>query len=108
MQEGLRLDMRTDLLQDRKCVHVKLDKEVHASLRAKLFQHNLSMQELFDEFAKLVASDDHKAGVIVERLVMRKVKEAIDGKPKKQRDRSVNELDHDALYDLIEEGPNSP
>lgn len=99
--------MRTDLLQDRKCVHVKLDKEVHAALRSRLFQHNLSMQEVFDEFAKLVVSEDNRAEKIVERLVMRKVKEAIEGKPKKQRDRSVNELDHDALYDLIEEGPQS-
>jgi hypothetical protein len=97
--------MRTDLLQDRKCVHVKLDKDVHAALRARLFQHNLSMQEVFDEFAKLIASDDSRAQRIVEQLVMRKVKEAIEGKPKRQHTRSVNELDHDALYDLIEEGP---
>lgn len=95
--------MRTDILQDRKCVHVKLDKEVHAALRGKMFQHNLSMQEVFDEFAKLVVSDDSRATRIVEHLVMRKVKEAIDGKPKKKRDRGVSELDHDALYDLIED-----
>jgi len=95
--------MRTDLFQDRKCVHVKLDKDVHASLRAKLFQHNLSMQEVFDEFAKLFVTEDSRANRIVEQLVMRKVKEAIEGKPKKL-DRSVNELDHDTLYDLIEEG----
>lgn len=98
--------MRTDLLQDRKCVHVKLDKNVHAALRAKLFQHNLSMQEVFDEFAKLVVTDDSRAGRIVEHLIMRKVKEAINGKPKK-RDRGINELDNDTLYNLIEEGPNS-
>ena len=98
--------MRTDLLQDRKCVHVKLDKDIHAALRARLLQHNLSMQEVFDEFAKLIVSDDGRAEKIVKHLVMRKVKEAIEGKPKRQRDRSVNELDHDALYDLIEEGPN--
>lgn len=84
-------------------MHVKLDKAVHAALRAKLFQHNLSMQEVFDEFAKLVAADDRAAERIVENLVMRKVREAIDGKPKR-RDRSVSELDHDTLYDLIEEG----
>lgn len=99
--------MRTDLLQDRKCVHVKLDKEVHAALRAKLFQHNLSMQEVFDEFAKLFAGDDRRAESIVENLVKRKVKEAIEGKPKRPRDRSVGELDHDALYDLIEDS-NDP
>lgn len=99
--------MRTDILHDRKCVHVKLDKDVHAALRGKLFKHNLSMQEVFDEFAKLVASEDKSACRIVENLVMRKVREAIEGKPKKERTRSVNELDHDALYDLIEERSDS-
>jgi hypothetical protein len=88
--------MRTDILQDKKCVHVKLDKDVHAALRTKLFQHNLSMQEVFDEFAKLVASDDRSAERIVENLVMRKVREAIDGKPKRRSEKTVNELDHDA------------
>ena len=95
--------MRADILHDRKSVHVKLEKNVHAALRAMLFNHNISMQEVFDEFAKLVVSGDHKATKIVEHLVMRKVREAIEGKPKK-RDRSISELDVDALYDLIEEG----
>ena len=94
--------MRTDIFQDRKCVHVKLDKDVHAAFRARLFQHNLSMQEVFDEFAKLFVSDNRSAKHIVEHLVMRKVEEAIAGKPKRQRDRGINELDHAALYDLIE------
>lgn len=95
--------MRTDLFQDRKCIHVKLDKGVHAALRTRLFQHNLSMQEVFDEFAKLIATDDPKAIKIVEQLIMRKIRAEIEGKPKRH-DRSVSELDHDALYDLIEEG----
>jgi hypothetical protein len=96
--------MRTDIFHDRKCIHVKLEKNVHAAFRSALFKHNLSMQEVLDEFARLVASDDGRARRIVEALVMRKVQEAIEGKPKKERIRSVNELDHDALYDLIEEG----
>jgi hypothetical protein len=96
--------MRTDLLQDRKCVHVKLEKDVHAAFRARLFKHGISMQEVFDEFAKLVCSDDSKATKIVEALIMRKIREVIDGAPKKKRrnERKINELDHDALYDLIE------
>lgn len=95
--------MRADIFQDRKCIHIKLDKDVHAAFRGKLFKHNLSMQEVFDEFAKQFVTDDTRAVRIVEQLVMRKVKEAIEGKPKK-RDGSVNELDHDTIYDLIEEG----
>ncbi len=102
------MHMRTDIFQYRKGVHVKLDKDVHAALRGKLFQYNLSMQEVFDEFARLFVTDDAKASRIVENLVTRKLKEAIEGKPKqtRQRDRSISDLDHDALYDLIEEGPH--
>jgi hypothetical protein len=98
--------MRPDILQDRKCIHVKLDKDVHAALRAKLFKHNLSMQEVLDEFSKLVASGDGRAEKIIEALVKRKVREALEGLPKR-RERNVNELDHDTLYDLIEEGLDS-
>jgi|SRR6478735_9601550 len=98
--------MRPDLFQDRKCIHVKIDKHVHAELRSRLFRHNLSMQEVFDEFAKLFVSDDVKANRIVENLVKRKLKETIEAlsEPKQRRDRSFNDLDHDALYDLIDEG----
>lgn len=99
--------MRTDIFQDRKGVHVKLDKSVHAALRGKLFNHNLSMQEVFEEFAKLLVTDDAKANRMIENLTIRKVKEAIEGKePQRRRDRSISDLDHDTLYDLIEEGPH--
>ena len=101
--------MRADLFQDKKCIHVKLDKNVHAELRSRLFKHNLSMQEVFDEFAKLFVSDDNKATRIVENLVQRKLKEAIEGLSRPKRsERSFNELDHDALYDLIDEGHKQP
>jgi hypothetical protein len=101
------ITMRTDLFQDRKCIHVKLDKDVHAALRAQLFKHNLSMQEVFDEFAKLFVTDDVRASRIVESLVMRKITEALEGtkkskKAKKRSDRKINELDHDSLYHLID------
>lgn len=96
--------MRPDIFQDRKCIHVKLDKDVHAELRARLFRHGLSMQEVFDEFAKLFVIDDIKANRIVEQLIKKKVQDAIEGKPRPKRgERRVNELDHDVLYDLIEE-----
>lgn len=96
--------MRADLFQDRKGVHVKLDKAVHAALRSKMFFYDLSMQQVLEEFAKLVAVGDHRATKIVENLVMRNLQHSIDGRPKKQRDHRVDELDHDALYNLIEEG----
>ena len=43
--------IRTDILHDRKCIHVKLKKDVHLKLREKLFAYQLSIQAVFDEFA---------------------------------------------------------
>lgn len=95
---------RTDVFHDRKCVHVKLDKDVHAALRARLFQHNVSMQEVFDEFARQFVSGDAGANRIVERYVMRKVQALIAGEKKPRRSAmQINELDHDAIYNLIDE-----
>lgn len=96
--------MRTDLFQDRKCVHVKLDKDVHASLRGKLFKHNLSMQEIFDEFAKAVVTDDPRAVKLIEAMITRKTNAILQGLSlrKKRSDERINELDQDALYSMIE------
>jgi hypothetical protein len=92
--------MRSDLFQKRKCVHVKLEKEIHAALRAKLFQYNISMQEVFDEFAKQVAEGTRPANNIVETVTKRKLREALEGRPKKKYD-GFGELDSELLYNLI-------
>jgi hypothetical protein len=93
--------MRHDIFQSRKCIHVKLTKEVHAALRARLFQHGISMQDVFDEFARQVAEGSPRAIAIVDGLVNRKLREVIDGKPKKRRIEGFGELDSEALYSLI-------
>lgn len=94
--------MRADLFQDRKCIHIKLDKSTHAAMRRELFQHNLSMQDVFDEFAKLLASGDRGAMGILNRLVIKKVNDKIAGlTPRRQLDRSIDELDHELLYNMI-------
>ncbi len=93
--------IRSDLFVDRRCVHVKISKEVHAALRAKLFNHGLSMQELFEEFASLVANDVPKATSIVENLSRKKIKAQIEGTWRKKKDKTLGELDSDTLYSLI-------
>lgn len=103
--------MRTDLLHVRKCIHVQLDKDVHAKLRMRLFEHGLSMQDVFEEFARAFVTDDPKAVRIVEALVMRQVRALLGGKPLKKTklmERPINELDHDALYSLIEKDGEAP
>lgn len=94
--------MRADIFQARKCVHVKLTKEVHAALRARLFQHNLSMQEAFDEFAKQVVEGTRSGNIMIEAIVNRKLKEAIEGKvSKSSKNEGFGELDSESLYHLI-------
>ena len=98
--------MRADIFKDRKCIHIQLDKGVHAALRAKMFYHDLSMQEVFDAFAKLIVTEDNKAAKIIENIVKQKLQDAIAGKPVR-REKIGSELDHDALYSLIEERQES-
>ena len=102
--------MRTDILNDKKSVHLKLDRDVHTGLRTKLFQHNLSMQELFEEFASLVISDDHKACKILEQVVVKKVEISIDGHIKKKRKKTlidIPEKDRQTIYSMIESAKES-
>jgi hypothetical protein len=94
--------MRTDIFIDKKCIHVKLDKDTHSALRAKLFRHSVSMQDLFEECARMVASETSRGQAIVESIVNRKIKEAMTG-VKKKRSVTVSEMDADTLYSLINE-----
>lgn len=92
--------MRTDLLVDKKCVHFKISKEVHHALRSKLFKHNISLQELFEEFASSVANDTNRGLSYIDSVVNRKVKEAL-GTAKKKKKVGMGELDSDTLYSII-------
>ena len=98
--------MRTDLLIDKKCVHIKLDKDVHTALRSTLFKHNVSMQDLFEECASLVAMGSVKGQNIVDSIVKRKINEALSGKKKKKKEIVVSEVDTDTLYNMINGASN--
>ena len=94
--------MRGDILQERKCIHVKISKEVHAALRAKLFKHDLSMQEVFDEFARLLVDDNNsRATRIIQNLVDKKLARALAGLPKRIPRATFGEYDTEMLYSLI-------
>jgi len=93
--------MRSDVLSSKKCLHVKLDKDTHFALRAKLFKHDISMQDLFEECARLVVTETAKGQSIVDSIVKRKIKEAITGKPSKKKEFFVSDLDAETLYNMI-------
>lgn len=91
-----------------KGVHVKLDRETHANFKSQLAQHGLSMQEAFEEFARLVGSGSPSANNLLIRLINSQVKAelaTVGLKPTpKRRSRRISELDPERLYDLINEG----
>lgn len=102
--------MKSDIFQDRKCVHVKLEKETHAALRSKLFHHGISMQEAFDEFARQVVAGRANGLNIIAAINKRHLLEALNCKPKialRSRrhgdDRGFNELESESLYNLLSE-----
>jgi len=93
-----------------KGIHVKMDRETHAYFKARLAHLGLSMQEAFEEFARLVGSGSLSANRMMETLVKRRVNEEIREagvRPIKHSRRRVRELDTDTLYDLINEGTDS-
>jgi len=89
----------SSLFETHKDLHIRLSKDAHASLRALLFKHALSMQEFFEEVTQLVASEDRLTLRIIENLVTKKA-EAKLNKIKNQR--PLSELDQDTLYNLLD------
>lgn len=93
--------MRPDLFRDKKCIHIKLTKEVHAGLRSVLFTRGMSMQEVHEELSRLIATGDKRLERILDEYARRRVQQQIDKlKAPKSKER-IGELDQDALYDLI-------
>lgn len=96
--------MRPDLFQDRKGIHSKIEKSIHAALRGVLFRYHLSMQEVFEECARLIVDGDNRMLRVLDELVKRKIEAQIEGVKRIGHLRQeVDELEHDALYSLIED-----
>lgn len=94
----------TDIFVDKKSIHFKLDRNVHFALRAKLFKHNVTMQELFDEVARLVATDTARGQTIIESIINKKIKKVLSTSSNvvhRKKKESFNDLDSDALYNMI-------
>ncbi len=90
-----------------KGVHVKLDKETHASFKTKLIEHGVSMQDAFEEFARQVGAGSPSANNLITRMVREKIRielaEVGLTSNRKRPSRRLGELDDEKLYDLINE-----
>jgi heterodisulfide reductase subunit C len=94
--------LRHDLFFHRKSVHVKLTKEVHTSLREKLFRHGITMQDLFQEAAEMVLLEGSKSDKFLEKISKKKLMVSIEKINRRQNDQ-LGELDSDTLYNLLED-----
>jgi len=96
--------MRHDIFESRKCVHIKLPKELHASLREKLFSHNVTMQDLFQDYAEYIV-EDNRSEKNIQKIVSKKLKAYIENDVKKKQVKGLmmGELDSNTLYNLLEE-----
>lgn len=89
----------SSFLVSHKDIHVKLTKDAHSKLRALLFQKELSMQDLFEEFTQLIVNENQNALRIVDNLVVKKAQNAID---KVTKQPVYTELDKETLYSMLE------
>lgn len=78
--------------ETKKSVHINLKKRTHAGFRSLLFEHSLSMQEVFELFASLVANEDQNAIDIVIQAKNKKRQKALE---------RLNQSEVDDLYDAI-------
>lgn len=85
----------------RKSIHVKLTKESHAALREKLFRYGITMQDLFQEAANSVLSDDDRAERILQKIAKKKMLTEIEKLENKNR-LQLGDFDSETMYNLLE------
>lgn len=111
---------RQHVFTSRKDVHIKLDKNVHANLRAKLFSHGVTMQDAFEEFAYELVKEMPNAVHIIEKMIKRRTRLALHDstltikaderaarRALKDAENVTDEADHDTLYELIKDAGDS-
>lgn len=77
----------------RKCVHLKLFTDTHASLRIELFRHKLSMQEVFEEIAQRIVMGDATYLALIEDIKQKKREKFI---------KQLSETDAKSIFEIIE------
>jgi hypothetical protein len=95
------MSIRPDVFQDRKCLHIKLKKETHADFKIALFKLGLSMQEVFEEFARQAGDGKGPAIKILNSASKKKLKAILSGKPRSRKKEKFGQLDVESLYAVI-------
>lgn len=93
--------MRHDLFFTRKSVHVKLTKEIHTSLREKLFKYGITMQDLFQEAAEMAVLEGLRSEKMLEKIARKKLLASLE-KIDRSKKLNLGELDSESMYNLLE------
>ena len=97
--------MRSDILVDRKCIHIKLQKEAHHAIRQAALERNISVQTIVSELAMAIFRRESWALKFLDRIVTQIVKKALEGAQNAQLaqlGRRVGIVDEDTIYTLIQ------
>ncbi len=96
--------MKHDLFFGKKSVHIKLSKDIHATLREKLFRHGITMQDLFHEAAEMAVHDGVRSEKLLEKISKKKLLAHLE-KLDHSKNSRFSELDSETMYNLLE-GPD--
>lgn len=87
-------------------IKVTLDRNVLLEFKIALFRMDVSVNEVFEEFAYLVANGDESGMKIVKRVVKRKFNAPTETRSKRTKSLErnlVSENDAEMLYDFLED-----
>jgi len=79
--------------ETKKSVHINIPRETHALVRSQCFKYNLTMQDVFEELAQMIAAEEPEALEMMSNLSMKK------------RDASIKRLsvsDAESIFNIIE------
>lgn len=77
----------------RRSIHIKLLDSTHTALRIQSFRHKLSVQEMMEEFAQRIVSEDPVVMKIIHEMIKMK---------KNNELRRISSSDIDTIYEMIE------
>lgn len=90
--------MLDSAIQNRKDVHATLETDVYKQFKVVLFSKDLTISEVFNEFASLLVNGDKRCIRIIDNLYMRKIKNKIE---KFEKQAQFSEQDQDTIYNLL-------
>lgn len=96
IEERERIEKVRNLLNFRKGIHIKLFESTLNDFRVELFKRGLSMQDVFEEFARLVSSQDTQILFLLDKIALKKREKKLN---KVKVDMTVSEKDQ--MLDII-------